>query len=165
MPVVDVKLDRLRGYSRTNPTAALQGIPSLKSGRSHRIKRPTDGRFQAYGRVHWFESRSSRMKLLLESEPREPWMRPRRPYRLTLYADDSTGLLPEDVFSVLEVLPDFNMTMMELAFDFAPEEMTQKFVRERVLFGKSRPVPSVNGTDYLGTRRGSKRVQIYAKEI
>jgi hypothetical protein len=102
------------------------------------------------------------MKLLLESEPREPWI---WPYRETWYADDTTGLLPEDVFSVLEVLPDFNMTMMELAFDFAPEEMTQKFVRERVLFGKSRPVPSVNGTDYLGTRRGSKRVQIYVKEI
>jgi hypothetical protein len=156
-----VKLDRLQGYSRKNPTAALQGIPGLKSGRSHRIKRPSDGRFQAYGRVHWFESRTSGMKLLLESERREAWL---PPYRLTLYADDSTGLLPEEVFGVLEVLPDFRMTTLELAFDFAPDEMNRKFVREHALFGKSRPVAGINDTDYYGTRRGSKRVQVYEKE-
>jgi hypothetical protein len=160
-----VKLDRMQGYSRKNPTTALQGIPGLKSGRSHRINRPSDGRFQAYGRVHWFESRTSGMKLLLESEPREPWMIRRRPYRLTWYADDSTGLLPDGVFSVLEVLQDFQMTMLELAFDFAPEAMNRKFVREQALFGKSHPAPSVNETDYWGTRRGSKRVQAYSKEI
>jgi hypothetical protein len=133
VPGVVVKLDRMQGYCRSNPTTALQGIPGLKSGRSHRIERPSDGRFQAYGRVHWFENRTSGMKLLLES--------------------------------VFEVLPDFRMTLVELAFDFAPAEMNRKFVREHALFGKSRPVPSVNETDYWGTRRGSKRVQAYSKEI
>jgi hypothetical protein len=161
-PVAAAKLDRMQGYSRKNPSAALQGIPWLKSGRSHRIKRPSDGRFQAFRRVYWFESRTSGLKLLLESERHEAWL---MPYRLTWYADDSTGLLPDEVFSVLEVLPDFKMTMMELAFDFVPEEMNRKFVREHALFGKSRPVPSVNDTDYWGTRRGSKRVQAYSKEI
>jgi hypothetical protein len=102
------------------------------------------------------------MKVLIESEPSEAWL-PR--YRATLYADDRTGLLPSEVFSVLEVLPDFRMTLLELAFDFGPGTITRKFVRERALFGKSRPVPSVNGTDYLGTRRGSKRVQVYEKTI
>jgi hypothetical protein len=73
--------------------------------------------------------------------------------------------LPDEVFGILEVLGDFRMTMMELALDFAPEQLDRKFVREHGLFGKSRPVPSVNGTDYYGTRRGNKRVQTYSKEI
>ncbi len=97
----------------------------------------------------------------MESERREAWL---PPYRLTLYADDRTGLLPDEVFSVLEVLPDFRMTMLELAFDFAPDQVSRKFVREHGLFGKSRPVASKDGTDYWGTRRGSKRVQSYLKE-
>jgi hypothetical protein len=162
VPGCEVKLDRQQLYCVQNPTAALMAVPSFKSLTGHQINRPADGRFQAYGRVHWFESRTSGMKFLIESERREAWL---PPYRLTLYADDRTGLLPDEVFSVLEVLPDFRLTMMELAFDFAPKHMDRKFVREHGLFGKSRPIPSVNGTDYYGTRRGSKRVQAYSKEI
>lgn len=160
VPSCVAKADRLQGYCRSNPTAALRGIPGFESVRNHRIHRPADGRFQAYGRVHWFASATSGMKFLIESERREPWL---PEYRLTLYADDRTGLLPADVFSILEVLPDFQMTMLELAFDFAPDQMNRKFVREHALFGKSRPVPSIGGTDYAGTRRGSKRVQVYEK--
>jgi hypothetical protein len=161
-PLADcvVKLDRLQGYIRTKPTNALRGIPGFKSGQAHRIRPPAGGRFQAYGRAHWFESRTSKMKFLLESEQREAWL---PPFRLTLYADDNTGLLPDEVFSVLEVLPDFQMTVLELAFDFAPELMNRKIARERCLYGKARPVQSIDSTDYWGTRRGSKRVQTYLK--
>jgi hypothetical protein len=102
------------------------------------------------------------MKLLVESARREAWL---PPYRLTLYADDRTGLSRDEVFSVLEVLPDFRMTMMELAFDFATHHVNRKFVREHGLFGKSRPVEPRGDTDYWGTRRGSKRVQAYVKEF
>src|SRR5271168_3606392 len=102
-PACTAKLDRMQGYCRSDPTAALCGISDLKSGRGHRIKPPADGRFQAYGRVHWFESRTSTMKFLVESDRREAWL---PPYRVTLYADDRTGLVPDEVFSVLEVLPD-----------------------------------------------------------
>jgi hypothetical protein len=162
VPAAAVKLDRLQVYCRRNPTAALRGILGFKSVRAHRINRPVDGGFQAYGYVHWFKSRKFGMKFLIESERREAWL---PPYRLTLYADDVTGLLPGEVFSVLEVLPDFRMTMMELAFDFAPDQMNHKFARDHGLFGKSRPVEPEDGTDYWGTRKGSKRVQAYAKEI
>jgi hypothetical protein len=162
VPGCEVKLDRQQLYCVQNPTAALMAVPSFKSLTGHQINRPADGRFQPYGWVHWFENRTSGMKFLIESERREAWL---PPYRLTLYADDRTGLLPDEVFSVLEVLPDFKLTLLELAFDFPVGKVTRKFVREHALFGKSRPVPSNNGTDYLGTRRGSKRVQIYEKKI
>jgi hypothetical protein len=162
VPVCEVKLDRLQVYCRRNPTTALQGIPGFASKSGRRINPPTDGRFQAYGYAHWFESETSSTKFLVESKRREAWL---RPYRVTLYADDRTGLLPHEVFSVVEVLPDFRMTVLELAFDFAPKHADQRFVRNYGLFGKSRPAPPVNETDYWGTRRGSKRVQAYVKEF
>jgi hypothetical protein len=161
-PACAAKLDRTQGYCRQNPTPALNGIPGFRRGRGHRITRPKDGRFQAYGYVQWFESRSSAMKFLIESARREAWL---PPYRLTLYADDRTGLLPDEVFGILEVLPDFRLTMMELAVDFRPERVNRKFVREHALFGKSKPVAPEGTTDYWGTRRGSKRVQAYVKEF
>lgn len=160
-PSCVTKLDRLQLYCDENPTDELMAVPGFKSLTGHRIHTPRDGRFQPYGWVHWFKSRTSGMKFLIESERRELWL---PPYRLTLYADDHTGLLPTEVFSVLEVLPDFQMTLLELAFDFEPEKVNRKFVREHALFGKSRPAPSVNQTNYFGTRRGSKRVQAYLKD-
>jgi hypothetical protein len=156
------KLDRIQGYCRQNPTAAVRGIPGFKSIPGHRINPPAHGRFQPYGYVHWFESCSSGMKLLVESARREAWL---PPYRLTLYADDRTGLLPSEVFAVLEVLPDFRLSLLELAFDFDSEQMDRKFVRNHGLFGKSRPARPEGETDYWGTRRGSKRVQAYVKEF
>ena len=41
--------------------------------------------------------------------------------------------------------------------------MNRKQVRREGLFGKTRPVPSVDGTDYWGTRKRMKRVQCYWK--
>jgi hypothetical protein len=41
--------------------------------------------------------------------------------------------------------------------------VNRKLVRQQGLFGKARPAPSVNGTDYWGTRKGMKRVQCYLK--
>ena len=160
-PSCVTKLDRSQLYCDENPTDVLMGIPGFKSLTGHRIHTPTDGRFQPYGWVHWFKSRTSGMKFLIESERREAWL---PPYRLTLYADDHTGLLPTEVFSVLEVLPNFRMTLLELAFDFEPEQMSRKFVREHALFGRSRPAEGEGDTDYWGTRRGTKRVQSYLKE-
>lgn len=42
--------------------------------------------------------------------------------------------------------------------------MNREYVRRRCLFGKTRPSPSVKRTDYWGSRKGTKRVQIYFKK-
>lgn len=56
------------------------------------------------------------MKLCIESQPRVGWI---PPYRITLIADDKMGLLPEEVFAVLEMLANgFKLTLVEIAFDF-----------------------------------------------
>ena len=53
--------------------------------------------------------------------------------------------------------------MLELAFDFARDQVSRKFVREQVLFGKSRPVALKAGSDYCDLCRGNKRVQILSQ--
>jgi len=59
-------------------------------------------------------------------------------------------------------VPDFRLTMLELALDF-PEYLNRRKLRQHALFGKTRPVASVNGTDYWGTRKGLKLCRCYFK--
>lgn len=154
------KLDRFICFCDEDPTRQLMGVTRFKSESSHFIKPYHDGRFQPYSRVHSFRDWHSDMKFKIESRRREPWM---PAYRITLYADDRTGLLPEQLFAVLEVIPKFKLSVIEIAFDFSPS-ISRTLLRQRVLFGKSRPAPPKDTTSYWGTPKGSKGVRIYYKK-
>ena len=72
----------------------------------------------------------------MESEPWEGWL-PR--FRVTFIADDSEGLTPRELFSVLEVLPRFRLSYLEIAFDFCMESgVSREFVEQHGKFGKTR---------------------------
>ncbi len=151
------KLDRLQGYCHDDPTTAFFDHPLFRSGKSCRIEK----RKQLYGRAHRFHSRTSGMEFCIESKPREPWI---PPFRITLVADDLTGLLPQEVFAVLELLPHkFKLSLVELAFDFSGPTIDRKFVRLFGLFGRSQRVRSGDKTDYWGTRKSGKLVKSYNK--
>jgi hypothetical protein len=154
------KLDRFQFYCDEDPSHQLMGVPRFKSQPSHFIRPYEEGRFQPYGRVQWFEDKRSSMKFVVESKRREPWL---PAYRVTLFADDRTGLLPEELFAVLEVIPIFKVSTIEMAFDFSPS-ISRKLLNQRVLFGKSRPTRSVETTRYWGSRKGSKYVRLYHKK-
>ena len=156
-----VKLDRYQMVCSQDPTAALRGIPGYQPQPNRFPRQKGDGRFQPYGCSQWFWNMKSQMKFYIESDKREGWL---SPYRVTLVADDQTGLTPEEVFGILEVLPEFKLTMLEVAFDFHPEFLGLRDARFHLLFGKARPRPRVNGNFYWGTRKGIKRVQIYFKK-
>ena len=143
-----VILDRVRGVCHENPAASLLDITGIFRIQSRRIARPSDSRFQAYDRAEWFRDRNSDMKISVESERAKPWL---WPYRITFVADDATGLLPRQVFGVIERLPNFHLTMLEIAFDFAAE-LTRREVLQRVLFGKTRPSGSQGYAAYWGSR-------------
>lgn len=110
-----VRLDLMRLVCLRNPSPMLRDVPGFRRFPSHWIKKKPRQRFFPYKRVQWFWSMTSSMKFLIESEAQKPWL---VPYRLTLIAADRTGLLPSEVFSVLELLPDFKLTTLEIAFDF-----------------------------------------------
>jgi hypothetical protein len=158
-----VILDRLRFLCDENPTEALRGLRGFRSLQGHRINRTGPESFQPYGRVHWFRRKGSAMKFCVDSERLEEFL---APYRVTLYADDRTGLLPGEVLSILQVMPGVKLTMVELAFDFSPiSPVTRAFVRRHAVFGKSQRDLSASNPagDWWGTRKGSKRVKSYYK--
>ena len=109
-------LDLLRYTVEENPIPAFMGLPGIQSLQSTRIRQPPPGEFQGYGRGHWFKRYGSEMKFCVASEPREPWL---AGYSVTLFADDKTGLLPDEVFPIRELMPDAKLTLMEIAVDFA----------------------------------------------
>jgi len=113
-----VRLDRLQLVCIENPRPALRDIPGFVRGCSRRIKRRPRTTFQPYGRAQWFWSEKSGMKFAIECEPLHPWI---APYRLTLIADDRSGLGPREVFRIIELLPKFKLTTLELALDFTEQ--------------------------------------------
>jgi hypothetical protein len=141
-----VRLDRLQGYCEELPANAWKADPRFQSFRDYRLNAPTRERFQPYGRVHWYKSTSSGMRFCVEWKRLEAWL---APFRITMFADDATGLLPDEVFGVLEALPDFKLTMQEVAFDFAGS-VTEDTALRYGLFGKSAPRrnPKKKGVSY-----------------
>jgi hypothetical protein len=87
--------------------------------------------------------------------------------KVTMIARDETGLLPKDMFSVLELLPGVRLVTVELAFDFGFESgVDGEFVRQHGLFGKSRrnQFASRRCYDTSGSRKGAKFVRSYFKK-
>src|SRR5947209_3009749 len=90
-----VIVDRMRGVCNENPSPILVDLPGIFRVQSRRIARSSGHHFQAYERAEWFHDHRSDMKISMESDPTKHWI---WPYRVTLVADDATGLLPEQVF-------------------------------------------------------------------
>ena len=161
-PKCTVRLDRLQLTFKQDPTLELMQAPPFQSQKAHFIRPKPGGTPPAYRRAHWFGHKKSKMKFVVESVPRQPWS---TPFRLTLFSDDRTGLVPSEVFSILELLPTFKLVLVELAFDFRGGIIGRRFVRAHALFGKARPRPTVVGTDYWGSRRVGKLIRCYQKDF
>jgi hypothetical protein len=157
-------LDRLRFVCDADPVPALRMLPGFHPGRSVFPRRQNPAWFRPYGHGQWFQAEKSKMQFYVESDRREGWL---APYSVTLIADDRTGLLPEEVFAILEVIPNAKLTMVELAIDFsAVTNVTRDFVRRFGVFGKSgRDLSADNPMgDWWGSRKGAKRTKSYFKD-
>jgi hypothetical protein len=156
-----VILDVLVLLCKQNPTHALMDLPELRSLPGHWLSDP--GRL-GYRRVKWFKARSSDMKICVYSERMDNWL---SPYRVRIIADDRTGLTPDEVLRILEVMPKHRLTILELAFDFSfASGVTRDFVRRYGVFGKSRRDKSNNNPmgEWWGARTSAKRVKSYFKD-
>jgi hypothetical protein len=154
-----VILDRARFGCLVDPTRFLAGVSNLIPLPPQLVKYFPRKGFCPYGRLQWWRDTRSGMMLLLESEPTKHFIR--WPFRITFIADDATGLLPAQLFRVLEVIPGLRLLMVEIAFDFAGE-LTRREILQRVLFGKSRPTKSDKQVLRWGNRH-SKLAKVYWK--
>src|SRR5215469_8185349 len=95
--------DRLRFVCDADPVPALSALPGFYPGRSIFFRPQNEEWFRPYGHSQWFHAEKSKMQFYVESERTEGWL---APYSVTLIADDRTGLLPQEVLAILEVMLD-----------------------------------------------------------
>ncbi len=162
-PVCEVRLDRLVVTASGIAEELIRRLPGFRRTKKHFLRKKHSKHFLAYSRVTKFESTTSIRQMIVLSDRR---MRRLAYCKVTLIARDETGLVPRDVLSVLGLLPDARVVLIELAFDFGSGPgVTGAYVRRHALFGKSRPknVASFRGYDSWGTREGAKFVRSYYK--
>jgi hypothetical protein len=152
-PLCQTRLDRLGITSSEVLVDAILQLPGFRRNRSHWLKRRKPKDFLPYRRVTSITSGTSIFELVILSERQSP----RLPqYRITMIADDIQGLRFEDVRSVLELLPNARLVLVELAWDFSTgSRVDGAFIRAQGLFGKSRKrrVAEIRGYDSWGSRK------------
>ncbi len=163
-PVCEVRLDRLGIASSGFPADAVLRLPGFERTKSHRLKRREPDDFLPYERMTRFVSTTSihEMFVLIERGSHQL-----AGCRITMIAEDQQGLQFEDVRTVLELLPDARIPLLEIAWDFSPDSVVDgAFIRTHALFGKSRRrrVAEIQGYDSWGSRRGRRKfVRSYDK--
>src|ERR1700674_1711479 len=158
-----VCLDRLEVTASEMDESLILAIPGVHGGRNHYLRRKHPKDFLPYGRRTEFMTNGSIGQVVALSEPS---MQHIAPCKITLIARDEVGLRPKDVLSILELLPDAKVVLVELAFDFGfRSRVDGAYVRAHALFGKSRPNQGGVrcGWASWGTRRGAKVVRSYFK--
>jgi hypothetical protein len=154
-----VILDRVRFGCGQDPRPDLAGVAGLVAGPPKPLKNFPQQRFRPYAELQYWRDERSDMTVVVESAPTKHWLR--YPFRMTLNADDGTGILPKQLFAVLEVVQQIRLLLLEVAFDYAGD-LTPDDVRLLVLFGKARPANSGSGVYRWGTRQ-RKLAKIYGK--
>jgi len=93
----------------------IRRLPGFRRAKKHFLRQKHPKHFLAYGRATTFETTTSIRQMVVLLDRR---MRRLAHCKVRLIASDETGLLPEDVLSVLGLLPDARVVPIELAFDF-----------------------------------------------
>jgi hypothetical protein len=89
-----------------------------------------------------------------------------RQWRITLIADDKTGLMPNQVRRFVKRCRFYNFLIFELALDFSPASgVDSEFIKCHALFGKSRRRRDLEqpGEVRYGSRKSGKFVRCYWK--
>jgi hypothetical protein len=157
-----VRLDRLRISSwckRGIPVPKIKGFRTVRDIRLRQRGKPL-----VYGRLQEMRAESSTTTAYWQYERLKGWA---SHWRVTLVADDQTGITAEEawVFYIHFRFP--KLLLFELAFDFdVGSGIDEDFVRQHVLFGKSRFRPDRGGPGQLryGSRSAGKLIRCYEKE-
>jgi hypothetical protein len=118
---------------------------------------------QTYGLVRRVRCTGGIRELTVEYQRSSHWA---DPFRITILPRHRAGLLFEDLNAVIQLLPNFKIVLIEVAFDFPITSIVDvRFVQERALFGRSWPrFVGINPLhDSWGTRKSQKFVRSYVR--
>jgi hypothetical protein len=89
-----------------------------------------------YARSRQYQSLTDDTKIFWQYQRLKGWL---KPWKITIVADDKTGLSYEQIRHVLKHCRYYRFLIIEIAVDFYPSSgVNNRFVRQHALFGKSR---------------------------
>lgn len=161
MSKVLVRLDRIQLCCRAPQGRKPPALEGFKVTADSFVRSQTT--VKTYARVRRYKSTRNDTKLFWQYQPLAAWL---KPWKITIVADDKTGLAYEDIENVLRHCRFYRFLVIEVAIDFSPfTRVNAEFVRRHVLFGKSRRAHRDNDQVlYWGARKSDKFVRCYYKE-
>jgi hypothetical protein len=119
---------------------------------------------QNYRFVRRLNGSGSIRSINIENEPNAGWL---PPFRITIIPSDETGVAVQDLRSILELLPDFRIMLMEVAFDFPVNSVVDvAYVQRHLLSGKMWLPLSTDTNPFhqkWGRAAASKTDRVYTK--
>ena len=89
-----------------------------------------------YARCRQYKSVKDDAKIYWQYNSQKGWL---WPWKITIVADDKTGLSYEEIERVLRRCRVYRFLTVEIAIDFSPSTgITRQFIRQHAVFGKSR---------------------------
>jgi hypothetical protein len=155
-----VRVDRVQAGARSG-SSHLPEFPQFECLRNSFVRSQTP--FRTYQRVSTYRNDRTKTKLFVQHACIPPWL---PPCKVTAIGSDDDGLQRSELESVLGAFGDYQLLMVEIAFDFSPElGLDADSVRRRVLCGKSqlRLEGERCGEAHFGTRKSEKYVRCYFK--
>ena len=133
MPAAVVRLDRVQILSWAPRGRKPPKLPRYKIVRDCFVRRQTTT--ATYARSRQYQSVTNDTKIFWQYQRLKGWL---KPWKITMVADDVSGLSYEEVKQVLKHCHYYRFLTIEIAVDFCPSVgIDSQFVRQHGVFGKS----------------------------
>ncbi len=161
MHAVVVRIDRVQFVSWARPGWRPPTLQGFKVTRDSFVRSETS--LKTYARCRQYQSTTNDTKIYWQYERQHSWL---KPWKVTVVADDKTGLSYEEIDAVIRHCRFYRFLTIEVAIDFRPSTgVGRKFVRRHAIFGKSRRVKKHKHRGlYWGGRKCGKLVRCYYKK-
>lgn len=135
MKCLKVRLDRVQLVSWAPRGRKPPRLDGFKITRDSFVRcQTTTG---TYARCRQYQCTSNDTKIYWQYERLKGWL---KPWKVTIVADDRTGLSFEELGNILRHCRYYRFLIVEVAVDFFPSTgVNRRFVRQHAVFGKSRP--------------------------
>jgi hypothetical protein len=132
---VVVRLDRVQILSGVLPGQKLPELEGYKIVRDSFVRCQTTT--ATYARCRQYRSMANDSRIYWQYQRLKGWL---APWKITLVADDKSGLSRCEIEAVLKHCRDYRFQIVEIAVDFSPAAagVNSQFIRRHAVFGKSR---------------------------
>jgi hypothetical protein len=150
---------------RIGPSSSFRKPPSVPGFKTvaHRFPRRRT-KIATWRQILFLESDRTGTKVRIQYDRAHGWL---KHMKVTVIGPDTTGILEPELKAIGDAFQDFEICMLEVAFNFSPTSgVDQEYVKKHALFGKSRPVKMPKYPDSLryGTRHSPRFVRCYWKQ-